>query len=105
MFFSPHSLVYLCVCGCSFSVFSSIPLYLCVVAVFPMNNHGNYVVRLGEVVRWLSEKAEQLGVDIYPGTPASELVVHPETGAVMGVASTDMGVAKDGSPKVNELPN
>ncbi len=39
----------------------------------PMNNHGNYVVRLGNVVRWLGEQAEQLGVEIYPGIAASEV--------------------------------
>ena len=41
----------------------------------PMRNHGNYVVRLGNVVRWLGEQAESMGVDIYPGIPASEVCV------------------------------
>ena len=39
----------------------------------PMNNHGNYIVRLGNFVRWLGEQAEELGVEIYPGYPASEV--------------------------------
>jgi len=39
----------------------------------PMNNHGNYIVRLGHFVRWLSEQAEALGVELYPGTAASEV--------------------------------
>lgn len=69
----------------------------------PMHNHGNYIVRLGHVVRWLGEQAEELGVEIYPGTPASEILYH-EDGAVAGVATSDVGIAKDGSPKVcNEL--
>ncbi|KAK2717397.1 electron transfer flavoprotein-ubiquinone oxidoreductase, mitochondrial-like [Artemia franciscana] len=64
----------------------------------PMNNHGNYVVRLGHVVRWLGEQAEELGVEIYPGTPASEVLFH-EDGSVKGIATGDVGIAKDGSPK------
>ena len=42
----------------------------------PLNNHGNYVVRLGNVVRWLGEQAEELGVEIYPGYAASEVRLH-----------------------------
>ena len=64
-----------------------------------MHNDGNYVVRLGHVVRWLGEQAEELGVDIYPGTAAAEVVYH-EDGSVKGVATGDLGIAKDGSPKV-----
>lgn len=65
-----------------------------------MNNHGNYIVRLGNVVSWLGEQAEQLGVEIYSGIPASE-VLYDEQGQVSGVATGDVGVAKDGSPKVS----
>ncbi|KAF0287308.1 Electron transfer flavoprotein-ubiquinone oxidoreductase, mitochondrial [Amphibalanus amphitrite] len=65
---------------------------------FPMHNDGNYVVRLGHVVRWLGEQAEELGVDVYPGTAAAE-VVYNEDGSVKGVATGDLGIAKDGSPK------
>lgn len=64
----------------------------------PMYNHGNYIVRLGHFVRWLGEQAEELGVEIYPGTPASELLYN-EDGSIAGVATSDVGIAKDGSPK------
>jgi electron-transferring-flavoprotein dehydrogenase len=59
-------------------------------------NHDNYIVRLGEVVKWLGEQAEALGVDIFPGFAATE-VLYDEAGAVRGVATGDMGVARDGS--------
>ena len=63
-----------------------------------MNNHGNLVIRLGHFVKWLGEKAEELGVEIYPGIAASELLLH-EDGSVKGVATADVGIHKDGSPK------
>jgi electron-transferring-flavoprotein dehydrogenase len=63
-----------------------------------MSNHGNYVGSLANVVRWLAAKAEALGVEIYPGFAASELLFD-ERGAVRGVATGDMGVGKDGAPK------
>src|SRR6185437_13491124 len=63
-----------------------------------MNNHGNYVVSLGNVCRWLAGKAEALGVEIYPGFAASE-VLHDDNGAVAGVATGDMGVGKNGARK------
>lgn len=63
-----------------------------------MYNHGNYVVRLGHVVKWLGEQAEALGVEIYPGYAAAEILYHPD-GSVKGVATNDVGIAKDGSPK------
>ncbi len=59
-------------------------------------NHGNYIVRLGNVVRWMGEQAEALGVDLFPGFAAGE-ILYTETGAVKGVATGDMGVARDGS--------
>ncbi len=59
-------------------------------------NHGNYIVRLGEVVRWMGEQAESLGVEIFPGFAATE-ILYTDTGAVKGVATGDMGVARDGS--------
>ncbi|KAA0911932.1 electron transfer flavoprotein-ubiquinone oxidoreductase [Pusillimonas sp. ANT_WB101] len=59
-------------------------------------NHGNYVVRLGYVTRWLGEQAEAMGVDIFPGFAAAELL-FTEDGAVKGVATGDMGVARDGT--------
>lgn len=63
-----------------------------------MNNHGNYIVSLGAVSRWLGEQAEALGVEVYPGFPAAE-VVRNDAGAVIGVATGDMGVGHDGKPK------
>ena len=63
-----------------------------------MSNHGNFIVSLGEVVRWLAEQATALGVEIYSGFAASE-VLYDENGAVCGVATGDMGVDKDGVPK------
>jgi electron-transferring-flavoprotein dehydrogenase len=63
-----------------------------------MSNHGNYVVSLGNVCRWLAAKAEALGVEIYPGFAAAE-VLFDANGAVAGVATGDMGVARDGHRK------
>ncbi|MGK2741447.1 4Fe-4S dicluster domain-containing protein [Tepidicaulis sp. LMO-SS28] len=63
-----------------------------------MNNHGNYIVSLGEVCRWLAEQAEELGVEIYPGFPGAE-VLYNEDGSVRGVATGDMGVDREGKPK------
>jgi electron-transferring-flavoprotein dehydrogenase len=61
-----------------------------------MNNHGNYIVSLGNVVRWLGSQAEELGVEIYPGFAAAEALI--EDGRVVGVATGDMGIGKDGEP-------
>lgn len=61
-----------------------------------MNNHGNYIVSLGNVARWLASRAEALGVEIYPGFAATE-VLYDENGAVNGVATGDMGIEKDGT--------
>jgi len=61
-----------------------------------MNNHGNYIVSLGNVCRWLGIKAEELGVEIYPGFAATEVLYNDE-GAVIGVATGDMGVERDGT--------
>ena len=61
------------------------------------NNHGNYIVSLGEVTKWLAEQAEALGVEIFPGFAAAE-VLYDDTGAVKGVATGNMGVGKDGNP-------
>jgi electron-transferring-flavoprotein dehydrogenase len=65
-----------------------------------MNNHGNYIVSLGNVCRWLATKAEELGVEIYPGFAATE-VLYDENGAVRGVATGDMGIGRDGEPGGN----
>ena len=67
-----------------------------------MNNHGNYIVSLGNVVRWLGAKAEALGVEIYPGFAASDLVI--EDGQVKGVVAGVMGIQKDGTEGPNYQP-
>uniref|UniRef100_A0A914CFN7 Electron transfer flavoprotein-ubiquinone oxidoreductase n=1 Tax=Acrobeloides nanus TaxID=290746 RepID=A0A914CFN7_9BILA len=69
-------------------VFPGIPLY----------NHGNYIVRLGHVVKWLGEKAEEMGVEVFSGFAGQE-VLYNQDGSVKGVATNDVGIAKDGSPK------
>ncbi|KKC32429.1 electron transfer flavoprotein-ubiquinone oxidoreductase [Devosia psychrophila] len=65
-----------------------------------MSNHGNFIVSLGNVCRWLATKAEALGVEIYPGFAAAE-VLYNEAGAVIGVATGDMGVERNGEPGPN----
>ncbi len=60
-------------------------------------NHGNYVVSLANLCRWLGKQAEALGVEIYPGFAAAEVLTH-EDGSVRGVATGDMGVGRDGKP-------
>ncbi len=62
-----------------------------------MSNHGNFIVSLGEVCRYLARKAEALGVEIYPGFAAAELLF--ENNAVAGIATGDMGIGKDGDSK------
>ncbi|VVT07818.1 electron transfer flavoprotein-ubiquinone oxidoreductase [Hoeflea alexandrii] len=65
-----------------------------------MNNHGNYIVSLSNVTKWLGERAEALGVEIYPGFAATE-VLTDDNGAVIGVATGDMGVERNGEPGPN----
>ncbi len=64
----------------------------------PMHNTGNYVVSLGNLCRWLAAEAEALGVEVYPGFAAAE-VLYGDDGAVRGVATGDMGVGADGARK------
>ena len=64
----------------------------------PMRNHGNYIVSLGDVCRWLGEQAEALGVEIFPGFPAAEVLYH-EDGSIKGVATADMGRDSSGAEK------
>jgi len=68
-----------------------------------MNNHGCYIVSLGNVCRWLAKQAEALGVEIYPGFAAAEILYTSER-AVRGVATGDVGVAKDGTHKPDYQP-
>ena len=63
-----------------------------------MHNRGNYIISLGSLCRWLAAQAEELGVEIYPGFAANEVLFH-EDGRVKGVATGDMGIAKDGTEK------
>ncbi len=60
-------------------------------------NHGNYVISLSDVVKWMAQQAESLGVEIFPGFAAAE-VLYDEVGRVTGVATGDMGIGKDGQP-------
>jgi electron-transferring-flavoprotein dehydrogenase len=68
-----------------------------------MSNHGNYIVSLGNVCQWLGQQAEALGVEIYPGFAAAE-VLYDDDGSVKGVATGDMGIAKDGHHKSGYAP-
>src|SRR3954447_17657294 len=68
-----------------------------------MHNEGNYVVSLGDVCRWLGQQAEELGVEIFPGFAAAE-VLYDEDGRVRGVATGDMGVAANGEHKSTYSP-
>ena len=68
-----------------------------------MHNHGNYVISLGNLCRWLATQAEELGVEIYPGFAAAE-VIYNDDGAVAGVITGDMGVGRDGQPTEQFAP-
>ncbi len=68
-----------------------------------MDNHGMYIASLGKVCRWLAQRAEELGVDVFPGFAAAE-VLYNEDGSVRGVATGDMGIARDGSRKDGYAP-
>ncbi len=65
-----------------------------------MNNHGNYIGSLGDLCRWLAEKAQALEVEVYPGFAATE-VLYGANGEVVGIATGDMGIGKDGAPKAS----
>ncbi|MGQ0664217.1 MAG: electron transfer flavoprotein-ubiquinone oxidoreductase [Pseudomonadota bacterium] len=69
----------------------------------PMRNRGNYIVSLGNLCRWLAKQAEALGVEIYAGFAAAE-VLYDDAGRVAGVATGDMGVGKDGQPTASHQP-
>ncbi len=68
-----------------------------------LGNHGNYVISLGRLCRWLAEQAETLGVDVFPGFAASELLFN-EDGSVKGILIGDMGVSADGTHKAGFAP-
>ena len=65
-----------------------------------LSNKGNYIISLGNLCRWLGEQAENIGVEIFPGFPAAEILYHDD-GAVKGVATGDMGIAENGNHKDN----
>jgi electron-transferring-flavoprotein dehydrogenase len=69
----------------------------------PMHNEGNYIVSMGNVCRWLAEQAEGLGVEVYPGFAASEVIFH-EDGSVKGIATGDMGISESGEHKDSYMP-
>jgi electron-transferring-flavoprotein dehydrogenase len=69
----------------------------------PTHNDGNYIVSMGNLCRWLAEQAESLGVEVYPGFAASE-VLYAEDGSVRGIATGDMGIAADGGQKDSYMP-
>ncbi len=68
-----------------------------------MSNHGNFIGSLGNVTRYLAARAEALGVEIYPGFAATE-VLYDDNGAVAGIATGDMGIGRDGKPKDDYTP-
>jgi len=68
-----------------------------------MRNDGNYIISLGNLCRWLGEQAEALGVEIYPGFPAAE-VIYGDRGEVCGVVTGDLGVGRDGKPTDHHQP-
>ena len=68
-----------------------------------MHNEGNYIVSMGNVCRWLAEQAEELGVEIFPGFPAQD-VIYNEDGSVGGVITGDMGLDAEGKPKDSFMP-
>ncbi len=69
----------------------------------PMHNHGNYIISLGRLCQWLGDRAEALGVNVFPGFAAAE-VLYDDEGRVRGIATSDMGVGKDGKPKDSYQP-
>ncbi|HLO78187.1 MAG TPA: electron transfer flavoprotein-ubiquinone oxidoreductase [Magnetospirillum sp.] len=68
-----------------------------------MHNHGNYIISLGNLCRWLAAQAEDLGVEIFPGFAAAEVLYHDD-GSVKGVATGDMGIGRDGQPTHAHTP-
>jgi electron-transferring-flavoprotein dehydrogenase len=81
-----------------------LPDWMVGMKISPFNNHGNFIVSLGQLTPWLAQQAEQLGVDIFPGFAAAE-ALFDEQGAVKGVRIGDMGLNKDGTPGPNFTPS
>jgi electron-transferring-flavoprotein dehydrogenase len=66
----------------------------------PLHNEGNYIISLSQFTKWLGERAEEIGVEIYPGFAASE-VLYKSDGSVRGVATNDLGISREGKPKAS----
>lgn len=69
----------------------------------PVHNDGNYIVSMGNVCRWLAEQAENMGIEVYPGFAAAEVLFNDD-GAVKGVATGDMGISAEGEQKDSYMP-
>jgi electron-transferring-flavoprotein dehydrogenase len=69
----------------------------------PTHNHGNYIVSMGNLCRWMAEQAEGLGVEVYPGFAAAEVLYH-EDGRIKGIATGDMGISASGEQKDSYMP-
>jgi len=69
----------------------------------PMHNEGNYIASVGNLCRWLAEQAEQLGVEVFPGFPASH-IIYSDSGAVAGIGTGDMGLDENGEQKDGYMP-
>ncbi|WNO11396.1 electron transfer flavoprotein-ubiquinone oxidoreductase [Teredinibacter sp. KSP-S5-2] len=69
-----------------------------------LHNSGNYVISLGNLCRWLAEQAESLGVEVFPGFSAAEIIYDEDNRSVLGIVTGDMGVDKNGSPKDSYMP-
>ena len=69
----------------------------------PVHNDGNYIVSMGNVCRWLAEQAENMGIEVYPGFAAAELLFNDD-GSVKGVATGDMGISAEGEQKDSYMP-
>ena len=67
------------------------------------NSSSNFIVSLSEFVRWLGGKAEEAGVEIYPGFAGSELIFNKEDDRIIGVATNDVGLNRAGNPKVKHI--
>ena len=64
-----------------------------------LDNHGNYIISLSQLCRWLAQKAEELGVEIYSGFAAAEVLIDADSNHCYGIATRDVGLSKDGQPK------
>ena len=68
-----------------------------------ISNHGNYLISLGDLCVWLAERAQELGVDIFPGTAGAH-IIYDDNGVVRGISTGDMGINKNGEKKANYTP-